>query len=305
MSEEEDHKIYRLSCALGWASAGLGVVQLAAPGAVARLTGIEALPWPRGVVRLVGVRELFHAAVLLGTRRPAEFVWTRVAGDAMALALLGCAMSRGDEGTRRRVMAASAAVVGITAADVYTMLRARSRAAVTRTGPTPLHAAITVNRPRQEVYRYWRDLENLPRFMAHLESVQTMPGGYSRWRAKGPMKKSVEWDAEIVEDRPGEVIAWRSAKGTAVRNSGSVRFADAPAGRGTEVRVEIDYRPPAGRMGLAIARLWAEHPEQQVRDDLCRFKQVIETGDVVRSEGSPEGPLARRQLFQRVAQPVR
>ncbi|MEO3811627.1 SRPBCC family protein [Sphaerisporangium sp. B11E5] len=176
-----------------------------------------------------------------------------------------------------------------------------------RKGPSSgaLRAAITVNRPRREVYRFWHDLENLPRFMTHLESVDTMPGGYSRWKARGPANRIIEWDAEIVQDREDELISWRSLEGAAVRNRGSVSFSGAPGGRGTEVRVEMEYRTPGGRVGLVVARLFGEHPAQQVRDDLRRFKQVMETGEVARSEGSPEGTRALRRLFQHTAQPVR
>ncbi|GAA1256593.1 hypothetical protein GCM10009677_03390 [Sphaerisporangium rubeum] len=167
-----------------------------------------------------------------------------------------------------------------------------------------LHAAITVNRPRHEVYRFWRDLENLPRFMAHVESVVTVPGGGSHWRVRGPANRIIEWDAEITRDREDELISWRSLGGAATRHRGSVRFTDAPGGRGTEVRVEMEYRTPGGRAGLVVARLFGEHPEQQVRDDLRRFKQVMETGEVARSAGSPEGPRAWRQFFQHKAQPA-
>ncbi|MCW2879036.1 MAG: putative rane protein [Sphaerisporangium sp.] len=306
MSEEYERETYRLACALGWASLGLGIVQLAAPGAVSRLSGVDDSAWARTGVRLVGVRELMHAAVLLGSRRPAPWVWTRVAGDAMDLTVLGRAMAKRTGWRRARVMAAMAAVAGITATDLYTATRANRHGPRTQImGPMDLRAAITVNRPRQEVYRYWHDFENLPRFMAHLESVETIAGGYSHWTAKGPARKSIEWDAEIVEDIPDELIAWRSTEGAAVRNSGSVRFTDAPGGRGTEVRVEITYDPPGGKVGLAFARLLGEHPEQQVRDDLRRFKQVMETGEVARSDGTPEGPYALRQVLQRPAQPVK
>ncbi|WP_436757420.1 SRPBCC family protein [Streptosporangium sp. V21-05] len=186
----------------------------------------------------------------------------------------------------------------------YTAVRLnRRRSDHGHTGPLGLRAAITINRPRQEVYLYWHDFENLPRFMTHLESVETTGDGHSHWKATGPLKP-VEWDAEIVEDRSGELIAWRSMPGALVGNSGSVRFADAPGGRGTEVRVNLMYDPPGGRAGMAFAKLLGEHPEQQVRDDLRRFKQVLETGEVVRSEGSPEGTRALRQAMQRPAQPV-
>ncbi|RCG27290.1 SRPBCC family protein [Sphaerisporangium album] len=306
MSEKNHRTHERLATTLGWASLGLGVAQLAAPGAISRLSGLDDSPWAGKAIRLVGIRELLHAAALLGTRRPAPMTWTRVAGDAMDLTMLGRAMANRDGPRRRRVAAASAAVAGITLADMYTAMRANRP--MPGAGPEPitnLRASITVNRPRQEVYRFWRSLENLPRFMIHLESVETIGGGYSHWKVRGPAHKVIEWDAEIVEDREEQLIAWRSIEGATVRNSGWVRFTDAPGGRGTEVRVRIDYEAPAGKLGLAFARLLGEHPEQQVRDDLRRFKQVMETGEVTRSEGSPEGTRAQRQLFQRPAQPVR
>ncbi|MBB2908856.1 putative membrane protein [Streptosporangium becharense] len=295
----------RLARALGWASLGLGAAQVAAPGAVGRLAGIGDSAPVRGTVVLVGARELFHAMLLLGSRVPAPWVWTRVAGDILDLTMLGRAVATRAGRRRLRVVAVTGAVAGIAAADLWTALRASRRGVG---GPDEragnLYASITVNRPRQEVYRYWRDIENLPRFMIHLESVRVTGDGHSRWRVKAPANLTVEWDAEIVEDRPGEMLAWRSLPGSTVGSGGLVRFADAPGGRGTEVRVELRYDVPGGRIGLAVARLLGEHPEQQVRDDLRRFKQIVETGEVVRSEGSPEGTRAFRQVTQRPAQPV-
>ncbi|MEV6984413.1 SRPBCC family protein [Sphaerisporangium sp. NPDC051017] len=306
MSEKNHRMPGRLATTLGWASLGMGVVQLAAPGAISRLSGIDDSPWADKAIRFVGVRELLHAAALLGTRRPAPMTWTRVAGDAMDLTMLGRAVANRDGDRRRRAAAATVAVAGIALADFYTAMRAnRSKPGAGPEATTNLRAAVTVNRPRREAYEFWRTLENLPRFMIHLESVESIGGGYSHWQVRGPAHKVIEWDAEIIEDREDQLIAWRSIEGATVRNSGWVRFTDAPGGRGTEVRVRIDYEARAGRLGLAFARLLGEHPEQQVRDDLRRFKQVIETGEVTRSEGSPEGTRAQRQLFQRLAQPVR
>jgi uncharacterized membrane protein len=316
MGEEYDRTTDRLARALGWASLGLGVAQLAAPGAVSRLSGVDDSAEARGTVLLVGARELFHAVVLLGSRNPAPWVWTRVAGDAMDLMLLDRSLADRAGWRYRRAAAATMAVAGITAIDLYTAIRAnpsredrRSEAGKSEDGRSErtmnLHAAITINRPREEVYLYWRDFENLPRFMAHLESVETTGDGHSRWKVRGPLKKTLKWEAEIVEDRSSELITWRSTKGVLAGNRGSVRFSDAPGGRGTEVRVDLAYDPPGGKVGLAFAKLLGEHPEQQVRDDLRRFKQVMETGEVVRSEGSPEGTRALRQVRQRPAQPVR
>jgi uncharacterized membrane protein len=148
--------------------------------------------------------------------------------------------------------------------------------------------SVTINRPRQEVYEFWRDLEHLPTFMIHLEAVTSSGDGRSHWVANAPAGR-VEWDAEIIEDRPGAIIAWQSLQGSDVPNGGSVRFTDAPADRGTEVHVDLHYDPPAGSAGAMVARLFGEEPHQQLSDDLRRFKQVMETGEVVRSDGSLEG----------------
>ena len=149
--------------------------------------------------------------------------------------------------------------------------------------------AITVNRPPEEVYRFWHDFRNLPRFMKHLEDVRVTGNRRSHWKAKAPAGTTVEWDAEVVDDRPNELIAWRSLEGADVDNWGSVRFAPAPGGRGTEVRVELDYAPPGGALGATVAKLFGEEPEQQMQDDLRRFKQVLETGEVVYSEATVHG----------------
>jgi uncharacterized membrane protein len=126
----------------------------------------------------------------------------------------------------------------------------------------------------------------------------------SRWTAKAPAGRQVSWEAEIIADRAEELIAWRSVEDADVATTGRVRFQPAPGDRGTEVHVAIEYRPPAGRLGSVVAKLLGESPHQQIRDDLRRFKQVLETGEVVVSDGSPEGTKASRQLRQRPAQPL-
>ena len=153
-----------------------------------------------------------------------------------------------------------------------------------------VHAAksVTIKRPRREVYESWRAFDRFPEFMIHLESVTMRPDGRSHWVAKAP-GGTVEWDAEITEERPGELLSWQSVEGSEMPNGGSVRFADAPGDRGTEIRVDLRYDPPGGKAGAVFAKLFGEEPTQQLADDLRRFKQVMETGEVVRSEGSPDG----------------
>ncbi|MFB9966666.1 SRPBCC family protein [Sinosporangium siamense] len=285
--------------ALGWASLALGAVQLAAPRAVTRLCGVDDTPGATTVARLVGGRELLHAALLLGARNPARWAWTRVAGDTMDLGVLGKAAANRTGARRIRALAALGAVAGITALDVAC---ARGGTAKAR-GPLQVRASIVINKPREEVYRFWRDLENLPSFMVHLDSVRAINQRRSRWKAKGPIV-DLEWEAEIIEDRAGDLIAWRSVPGVGVSTDGLVGFTDGPGGRGTVVDVSLEYGAPGRKLAAAVARMFGEHPEQQVRDDLRRLKQVMETGEVVRSEGSPEGHRALRQLRQRPAQPI-
>ncbi len=150
-----------------------------------------------------------------------------------------------------------------------------------------IEQALTVNKPRDEVYAYWRDLSNLPKFMRHLESVTETGDGRSHWVAKAPVK--VEWDAEITTERPGELIGWRSVESATVKNAGSVRFKDAPGGRGTEVHVYFEYQPVAGPAGQAAAKLLQQVTLQQVRMDLGRFKAILEAGEAPTTEGQTSG----------------
>jgi uncharacterized membrane protein len=139
--------------------------------------------------------------------------------------------------------------------------------------------------------------------MFHLESVLVSDDRLSHWTAKAPAGTTVEWDAEITEDVPDQRIAWQSVEGATVPNRGRVVFSAAPADQGTEVLVDIEYSPPGGAIGELIAKLFGEEPLQQIKDDLRRFKQIMETGEVVRSDGSPEGTRTHRQIHQEDAQP--
>jgi uncharacterized membrane protein len=147
----------------------------------------------------------------------------------------------------------------------------------------------TINRDADELYAYWRELENLPRFMHHLQSVTVLDDGRSRWVARAPVGETVEWIAEITDDVENELIAWRSLPNVDVQNEGEVEFAPAPGGRGTEVRVTITYRPPWGIVGSMFAKLFGEEPSQQIEEDLRRFKQLMEAGEVATIEGQTHG----------------
>lgn len=149
--------------------------------------------------------------------------------------------------------------------------------------------SVTVDAPAPLLYTFWRDFENLPRFMTHLKSVQVLDDKRSHWVARGPAGRDAEWDAEIINEIPDELIGWRSVNGSRVDNAGSVHFKPATGGRGTEVRVILRYDPPGGIVGAAIARLFGEEPGYQVQEDLRKFKQLIEGGEVATTDGQPSG----------------
>ncbi len=146
-------------------------------------------------------------------------------------------------------------------------------------GPRGVHVreAVTIQQSPSAVYSYWRDLSNLSRFMAHVDRVEVLSDTRSRWHVSGPFGP-VQWDAEIINDVPGELIGWRSQRGATVASAGSVRFEETKDGRGTEVSVTLQYAPPAGRLGARLSS-WLRHdPAKLVRDDLCRLKAALEAG---------------------------
>jgi len=153
-----------------------------------------------------------------------------------------------------------------------------------------IEKTITVIRSPEELFHTWRQLDNLPHFFQHLESVQSTGGNRSHWVAKGPMGTTLSWDSEVFQDEPGRLIAWRSLPGSAVDTAGSVHFERAP-GHGTEVRVNMKVNPPAGKLGATVAKLFGEHPEQLFDDGLRRFKQLMEAGEIA----SAAGPSGRQR----------
>jgi uncharacterized membrane protein len=302
----------RLATGLGWFSIGLGLAEMAAPGSVARLIGVRDDDRNRWTLRAMGVREVVSGVGILAQPRPSGWVWARVGGDLLDLAFLGSALNS-DYARRDRVTAAMAAVAGVTAFDVLCAeqlsagpraRRSKFRAALPgmnrRQREVQVRKAITINRPAEDLYRFWRDFSNLSRFMHHLESVQVIDDRRSHWKAKAPLGRTVEWDAEVTEDRTNERLAWRSLEGADVPNHGSVSFEPAPGGRGTTVRVDLHYEPPGGVVGATIAQLFGREPGQEVQEDLRAFKQLMETGDVVQSDATVKGGGAAQPSARRV-----
>jgi uncharacterized membrane protein len=157
-----------------------------------------------------------------------------------------------------------------------------------RTGKIHVKKSITINKSTSELYNFWRNFENLPQFMNHLESVKKIDNKRSHWVAKAPLGTTVEWDAEITSERENERIGWQSVENSEVPNSGVVEFLPTST-RGTEVKVTLTYEPPAGYLGSLVAKLFGEEPNQQVAEDLRRFKSLMEAGTIIKVEGQPSG----------------
>ena len=279
----------RLATQLGWFSLALGAAEIVAPRKVARLIGVPDDPRLMSVIRAFGAREIAAGLGLLTQPHKPGWAWARVGGDAIDLAFLASAANE-DSTNRQRVAMAAAAVAGVTALDLICARGLQDGEPPYRVPRATHHdvsveRAITVNRPIEEVYRFWKDYSNLPRFMGHLESVETLAENHTRWTARGPAGVTVSWDAETLVDRENEWIAWRSLQNADVDNRGSVRFQRAPGDRGTEVLVHLQYRPPAGTLGRGIAWIFGEEPGFQIKEDLRRFKQLMETGEITLSEG--------------------
>ena len=149
--------------------------------------------------------------------------------------------------------------------------------------------SVTINASPEQLYTFWRNFENLPRFMDHLQSVKVTGPNRSHWVTKGPAHVNAEWDAEIINEVPNELIGWRSVEGSRVDNAGSVHFTKASGARGTEVKVVLRYDPPAGKFGALLSKLFGEDPAHQVQEDLRRLKQLVETGELATIENQPSG----------------
>ena len=257
---------------LGWFSIGLGLVQLVAPRAVCRIVGIPLAPT---AVRLCGLRELACGVGLLTQENPGPWTKVRVAGDAMDLAALAGAAVLPNVGGRR-IAVAMAAVAGVTALDVYC-----GRELAEHDAKTPRHVkdTIVVQRTPEELYRFWRDLENLPRIMPHLLSVRAVGANRYRWTSRTPVGVPLVWDAELIDDKPNERLAWRSLDTSEVYNAGSVRFDREPGGEGTYVTVELLYYPAPVSLPATVSMLFNRGEHHEARADLRTFKTLMETGE--------------------------
>ncbi|HEV7839384.1 MAG TPA: SRPBCC family protein, partial [Gemmatimonadaceae bacterium] len=286
-----------LTQSLGWFSIALGAAELLAPQAVARVIGIDEEEHTT-LLRTYGLREMTAGIGILTRPKPTYWMWNRVIGDAVDLVSLGKAM-RSPDSDKTRLAAATIAVLGVTALDIacsVALTSERNPAAghdegsfmlpEKVDGALPVIATVTVNKPVEEVYRFWKNPENFSRFMDQIESVRITSGGRARWKVKAPAGLMVEWDTDLVTDTPNEMISWRSLAGAEIENKGTVRFRKASGDRGTEVELEVDFKPKGGPVGEKIAKIFLALPKTQVMNDLRRFKQIIEIGEIVKSDAS-------------------
>ncbi|MGI9105171.1 MAG: SRPBCC family protein [Pyrinomonadaceae bacterium] len=241
---------------------------------------------PQGYERNVNVGEVERWASAIGGGALAVYGLTRGTYGGVALALLGASLVyRGTTGHCSAYEAMGVNTAPNASDNPFVSVRGGHGVKVEK--------SVTINKSPEELYQFWLNFENLPSFMNHLEEVRVTGDGRSHWVAKGPAGMSVEWDAESYNMRENEFIAWRSLEGSQVDNAGSVHFTPAPGGRGTQVRVVLKYDPPAGVLGSWIAKAFGEAPEQQIDEDLRRFKQLMETGETATTTGQSSGRSAK------------
>ncbi len=270
---------------LGWLSVALGLGGLLAPRTMGRLS---ALSGREPLLAAVGARELVSGIGLLTRRDKAPWLWARVAGDAVDLAILGLASRQRGSGAARA--ASTAVVAAITAADVVAAVaHQRTSLQASPSRDVYLERSIIVNKTPRECYDWWRDLRNMPRFTRNLERVIPLDEKHSQWVSKDFGGTRVQWRARINEDIPGERILWSATQDSSFAHAGSVTFAPATGGRGALITVSIHYHVPGGRIGAALAQFLGPDPMGEVRENLRRFKQLLETGEIATTSGQPSG----------------
>jgi uncharacterized membrane protein len=301
---------------LGWFSIGLGLAEVFAPQALARFIGLDEEEHTT-LLRAYGVRELAAGVGILTRPKPTYWMWNRVLGDAIDLKSIRNAMEN-DGNDNSKLKMAALAVAGVTALDIVSSMRLTSEASpaagedpgsyktADTDNPNIVAAVVTVNRPVEEVYNFWKDPRNYAQFMDQMDSVHPTTGGHAHWKVKAPPGLSVEWDSQIVQDIPNQTIRWASVDASNVDSTGTVRLRPAPGNRGTIVSLDIQYKPKGGPLGARIGKLFSAIPKAQLQSDLYRFKQIMEIGEVVQSDATagpgtphPAQPSSAKELEAR------
>ncbi|MDP9363870.1 MAG: SRPBCC family protein [Chloroflexota bacterium] len=277
----------RFARVLGWCSIGLGLVELVAPKRFGNYVGLGHRP---GLLRLYGLREIGHGAAILTRRDPALGVWSRVGGGTLDLAALGAEFVDGNP-KKVRVAVAAGVAAAIGAVDVVTAQRlsaaGRQGNGASGSGDKEAKRVITIGKSAEELDRLWREPDTLPRLLEGAAEVTVVDAKRTRWKVNGPLGRTLQWETEVVEDRPGELLSWASASGADVTNEGSVSFRPGPPDWGTEVTLDLRFSPPAGPLGAAASLLPAAVPKLAVAKALRRFKHLAETGEIAKTEPQP------------------
>jgi len=282
-----------LARALGWFSVGLGLTELLAPRQLARTIGV---PENSPLLRVLGARELANGLAILADSRPsANWLNARVAGDVVDLGLLGLAsVSRGSK--PGRVASATAAVLAVTALDVAAAKRLGARQNHGR--ELALEASVQILRPAEELYRFWRDPSQWSRVFSHVTSVVASGSSHVRWQLALPGGHKLDWASELSADIPGRRLVWRSVDKAPIASSGFITFDSLGEKRGTLVRAGLRYEPPSdGVLARSFLQLFRSLPEKLLQNELRRFKQLMETGEIATTEGQPAG---RRSALSRL-----
>ena len=267
-----------------WLSIGIGAASLLGAAGAARLIGARPTRANRLAFAAIGLCDLAYGLSLFGNRSRKSLAWLRVAADVANLGVLGTRFApqklRGP-----RFAGLIAAGAGLTVVDALAAARNGNHARQHSHPSVYINATTTIRKSPDEVYAFWRDFSNIPRFMRHVGNVTEVQGN-TTWEAHASLGPSLTWEAQIVSDRPGEEIRWRSTETSLLANHGAVYFRNAPGGRGTEVHVHLGFEPPLGAVGAGIAKLIRALPREQLAADLRRLKQLLELGEIVRSDAS-------------------
>ncbi len=269
---------HRVARALGWFSVSLGLAELLSGKDLDRYLGTGE---HEGTLRLFGLREIAAGAIILAQKQPsAASVWSRVGGDVMDLLFLGKALEEQRSRTKReRLEVATATVVAVTALDVLCAWQL-GRNSPPDEPATRVEVSITIGGSPEELYALWRDPRTLPQVMGHFATVTAGADDHAHWVVSGPVKTSLQWDSQIVQEEPGRLLRWYSVQGAKVPNGGSVQFSPATGGRGTVATLEIDFHPPGGSFGQGAAKVLGIVPKVLAVKALRRFKSLAEAGEI-------------------------
>lgn len=282
----------QLSEVLGYVGVGIGIAELLMPRAVAQTTGL-----PPRLVRKLGTLEIITSAGILLRPQQSAWRWSRVAGDLFDLYLLA---KSGRLLLNNRLPIITALLAGMTALDVLAAIdsgQQNTTQSDLRSG-IRIHKSLSVQRTAEECYRFWRNFENFPQFMHYVQSVQVVDTTHTHWRFRTPQGQQVEWTIELFSDIPSQQLGWRTLADAPIEHVGIVKFSPAYGNTSARLDIEIIYKKSVGKTDHALSQLFAEAPSEQWDEDLRRFKQLIETGEIATTMGQASG--RRSALLRRL-----